>query len=67
MLTDYRDPSTIDVDEVIANINHYYARDGQKWTEKPDWPNVTVKALADEITRLRKRSIHLPSFLRRRR
>ena len=51
-MTDYTDPSTIDVDEVRANINHDFAMRGHTWTDRLSWPNVTVKALADEIERL---------------
>ena len=51
--TDFTDPSTIDVDEVLANINHDYRMRGGSWSDRLTWPNVTVKALADEILRLR--------------
>lgn len=51
-MTDYTDPSTIDVDTVRANINHFYRVQGDFWTDKPAWPNVTVKALADRIEEL---------------
>lgn len=52
-MTDYTDPSTIDVDEVIANITQEFHMRGDKWTSNTAWPHVTVKALADEIIRLR--------------
>jgi hypothetical protein len=52
-MTDYTDPSTIDVDEVCANINHAFKMRGEQWTDQLSWPNITVKALADEIARLR--------------
>lgn len=51
--TDFTDPTTIDVDEVVANINNAYRFRGNKWDDRPVWPNVTVKALADEVVRLR--------------
>lgn len=51
--TDYTDPSTIDVDVVIGNINHAHRIRGHMWTDERSWPNVTVKALADEVERLR--------------
>lgn len=53
MTTDYTDPATIDVDVVIGNINHAHRMRGHTWTDERSWPNVTVKALADEIERLR--------------
>lgn len=53
MTEDFADPSTIDVDEVIANINHQYETRGRDWTSDGVWPNVTVLALAREIMRLR--------------
>lgn len=53
VMTDYKDPTTIDVDEVIANINHDYKLRGKDWTDRLSWPNVTVKALADEVVRVR--------------
>jgi hypothetical protein len=53
MSTDYTDPSTIDVDVVIGNINHAHRVRGHLWTDERSWPNVTVKALADEVERLR--------------
>lgn len=52
-MTDYTDPATIDVDEVCANINQAFKVRGGQWTDQLSWPNVTVKALADEIGRLR--------------
>lgn len=54
-MTDYTDPTTIDVDEVVANINHDYEMRGDTWTNRLSWPNVTVKAMADEIEDLRGR------------
>lgn len=51
--TVYTDPSTIDVDEVIANITHDFNMRGDTWTDRLSWPNVTVLALAEEIQRLR--------------
>jgi hypothetical protein len=52
MNTDYTDPSTIDVAVVCGNINHDFKRRGHHWDNSLSWPNVTVKALADEIERL---------------
>lgn len=52
--TDYTDPATIDVDEVIANITHAHKMRGDKWTSDLSWPNVTVLALANEVTALRR-------------
>lgn len=52
-VTDYTDPSTIDVDEVCNNINRAFTIRGDQWTDQLSWPNITVKALADEIARLR--------------
>lgn len=54
-MTDYTDPTTVDVDTVIGNINHDHRTRGHKWDKRPSWPNVTVKALADEVLRLRAR------------
>lgn len=54
-MTDYTDPTTIDVDEVCANINQAFKVRGERWTDERTWPNVTVKALADEIEQLRMR------------
>lgn len=51
--TQFNDPSTIDVDVVIGNINHDFKNHREHWTEAPAWPRVTVKALAEEIERLR--------------
>lgn len=51
--TDYTDPSTIDVDVVIGEINHAYRMRGHTWTDRLSWPNVTVAALAAEVERLR--------------
>ena len=51
--TDFADPATIDVDEVMANINNSWTFRRMHWDETPTWPNVTVKALADEVQRLR--------------
>jgi hypothetical protein len=73
--TDYTDPRTIDVDEVLANINMAFRLRAHTWTDEPTWPNVTVKALADEIGRLRAENdqvdkasyvvVRVPGFLRR--
>jgi hypothetical protein len=52
-VTDYTDPATIDVNEVIANISHDYRMRGQTWTDHLSWPNVTVMALANEVQALR--------------
>ena len=51
--TDYADPNTIDVDTVLGNINHDFKMRGKSWTDRLSWPNVTVKALADEVVRVR--------------
>lgn len=51
--TDFTDPATIDVDTVIGNITHDFKVRGKTWTDRLSWPNITVKALADEVTRLR--------------
>lgn len=48
--TDYTDPSTIDVDTVLSEINQAFKMRGKNWTKDLSWPNVTVKALADEVT-----------------
>jgi hypothetical protein len=45
-MTDYTDPSTIDVAEVCANITHAYRVRGHRWTDALSWPNITVAALA---------------------
>lgn len=75
MKTDFTDPSTIDVDVVIGNIHGAYRARGHLWTDERSWPNVTVKALADEVLRLRRENerldrmayvrIRVPRFLRR--
>lgn len=53
-MTNYTDPSTIDVDEVICNITHQAKQRRSTWTDKANWPDVTVLALADEVTALRR-------------
>jgi hypothetical protein len=52
-MTDYTDPTTIDVDIVLGEINSAFNVRGHTWTDRLSWPHVTVKALADEIERLR--------------
>jgi hypothetical protein len=54
-VTDYTDPSSIDVDTVIGNIRSTPPALRQQWTADPSWPNVTVLALADEVVLLRRR------------
>ena len=56
MGTNYTNPSTVDVDTVIGEINHAYEARGRMWDDRATWPNVTVKALADEVERLRVRA-----------
>ena len=51
-MTDYTEPSTIDVDTVVAEINHAYEMRGHLWTDHLTWPHVTAKALADRIAEL---------------
>lgn len=51
-MTDFQDPDTIDVYEVIANVTHAFKLRGHTWNEKMVWPNVTVMALANEVLRL---------------
>jgi hypothetical protein len=53
-MTDYTDPDTIDIDTVIGEIRHAHAMRGDKWTNTPSWPNVTVLALANEVVALRR-------------
>lgn len=52
-MTDYTDPTTIDVDTVLGEINNAFDRRGSLWDDSLSWPNITVKALADEVARLR--------------
>lgn len=52
-MENYTEPSSIDVDVVMGSINHDYNKRGDTWTSKLSWPNITVKALADEIETLR--------------
>lgn len=53
-MTDYTDPSTVDVDVVIGEITHAHRMRGDGWTDATSWPNVTVLALANEVTSLRR-------------
>lgn len=53
-MTDYTNPATIDIDEVIANVKMAQSVRADKWDDTPSWPNVTVAALADEVTALRR-------------
>ena len=53
-MTDYTDPATIDLDEVISNIRHQAKRRQSTWTDERSWPNVTVLALAEEVVALRR-------------
>ena len=57
-MTDYTDPSTIDVDIVLGEINNAFKMRGDTWTDRLSWPNITVKALADEIACLRFENSH---------
>jgi hypothetical protein len=50
--TDYTDPATIDVGEVIANIKHAAKLRGHTWDDRLSWPNVTVLALAIQVEQL---------------
>lgn len=52
---DYTDPSTVDVDTVIGNINSEFRQRGHRWTDRLSWPHVTVKALADKVEQVRSR------------
>lgn len=61
-MTDYTEPSTIDVDEVMANIDQSFRIRAHQWTDEPVWPNVTVKALTDEVRRLRADAEHTDAY-----
>lgn len=63
--TNYTDPTTIDVGEVIANITHDYRMRGHTWTDRLSWPNVTVMALAAEVRRLSTRADTAEAIVRR--
>lgn len=53
-MTDYTNPATIDVDEVIGNIKMAQSLRADQWDDSPTWPNATVAALADEVVALRR-------------
>lgn len=55
-MTEYTDPSTIDVDVVRSEIDHSFRVKGHLWDETATWPNVTVKAMSDRIAELEQTS-----------
>jgi hypothetical protein len=48
----YTNPDTVDLRAVRDVITHDYQVRGHLWGDHPQWPNITVKALVDEIERL---------------